>query len=68
MAIVFSVSQEADGGYAAKRLGDDIFTKTNNWEGLRKNAREAVDAYFSDQGKPERIRLHLVRDKVLAVA
>lgn len=35
---------------------------------LRRNAQEAVAAYFFDQPKPEKIRLHLVRDEVLACA
>jgi hypothetical protein len=30
--------------------------------------QEAVNAYFFDQGKPGRIRLHFMRDEVLAVA
>ena len=68
MEVVFTVTQEADGGYVAEGLGYDIFTQADTWDELRGNAREAVDAYFFDQKKPERIRLHLVRDEVLAVA
>ncbi len=68
MEMVFSVTQEADGGYVAEGLGYDIFTQAESWDALRSNAREAVDAYFFDQEKPERIRLHLVRDEVMAVA
>jgi len=65
MEIVFSVSQEADGGFAAECLSHDIFTEGDTWEQLRKNVQEAVSAYFFDQPKPTRIRLHLVRDEVL---
>ena len=68
MEVVFTVTQEADDGYVAEGLGYDIFTQADTWDELRENAREAVDAYFFDQAKPERIRLHLVRDEVLAVA
>jgi predicted RNase H-like HicB family nuclease len=62
------ITQEADGGYVAEGLGYDIFTQADTWDELRSNAREAVDAYFFDQPKPESIRLHLVRDEVLAAA
>lgn len=68
MEIVFSVTQEADGGYGAECLSHDIFTQGDTWEQLRKNVQEAVSAYFFDQPKPARVRLHLVRDEVLAAS
>jgi predicted RNase H-like HicB family nuclease len=64
--IVFEVTQEADGGYCAECSTLDIFTQADSWEELRANVRQAVRAYFFDGGIPERIRLHLVRDEVLA--
>jgi predicted RNase H-like HicB family nuclease len=68
MEIVFSVTQEADGGFVAECLSHDIFTQGNTWEELRANVQEAVSAYFFDQAKPATIRLHLVRDEVLTRA
>jgi predicted RNase H-like HicB family nuclease len=68
MEIVFSITQEADGGFVAECLSQDIFTQGDTWEELRGNVREAVSAYFFDQPTPTAIRLHLVRDEVLAVA
>jgi predicted RNase H-like HicB family nuclease len=68
MEIVFSVYQETDGGFVAECLSHDIFTQGNSWDELRSNVQEAVSGYFFDQPKPERIRLHLVRDEVLACA
>jgi len=66
--IVFSVTQENDGGYVAECLSHDIFTQGDTWEQLRANVREAVSAYFFDQPKPSAVRLHLVRDELLAGA
>jgi predicted RNase H-like HicB family nuclease len=66
--LVFEVTQEADGGFCAECLTESIFTQGDDWEELRANALDAVDAYFFDMEKPERIRLHLVRDEVVAVA
>jgi hypothetical protein len=66
MEIVFSVTQEGDGGYAAECLSHDIFTQGGTWEELRANVREAVSAFFFDQPKPAAVRLHLVRDELLA--
>lgn len=68
MEIVFSVYQENDGGFVAECLSHDIFTQADSWEELRSNVQEAVTGYFYDQTKPEQIRLHLVRDEVLACA
>lgn len=66
MEIIFSVNQEEDGGFVAECLTHDIFTQADTWEELRANVQEAVSAYFFDQAKPAQIRLHLVRDEVLA--
>jgi hypothetical protein len=68
MEIVFSVTQESDGGFVAECLSHDIFTEGDTWEQLRVNVLEAVSAYFYDQPKPLRVRLHFVRDEVLACA
>lgn len=64
--LIFEVTQDADGGYCAECLTLDIFTQADDWEQLRANVREAVRAYFFDGAVPERVRLHLVRDEVLA--
>jgi hypothetical protein len=64
--LVFEVTQEADGGYVAEALGESIVTQANTWDELRANVREAVTAFYFDQPAPKRLRLHLVRDEVLA--
>jgi hypothetical protein len=66
--LVFEVVQESDGGYCAECLTESIFTEGDTWEQLRQNVVEATAAYFFDRPKPERIRLHLVRDEILSVA
>ncbi len=68
MEIVFSVCQESDGGFVAECLSHDIFTEGDSWDELRANVQEAVNAFFYDNTRPDRIRLHLVRDEVLACA
>ncbi len=68
MEIVFAVTQEGDGGYVAECLSHDIFTQGDTWDELRTAVQEAAAAYFFDQAVPSRIRLHLVRDEVLAPA
>jgi hypothetical protein len=66
--LVFQVAQEADGGYCAECLTESIVTEADTWNELRVNVREAVRGYFFDQIEKAAvpIRLHLVRDEVLA--
>jgi len=66
--LVFEVVQEADGGYCAECLTENIFTDGDTWQELRENVLEATTAFFFDRPRPERVRLHLVRDEVLSVA
>ena len=64
--LVFEITKEADGGFVAEALGESIFTEADTWDELRANVREAVTAFYFDQPAPARVRLHLVRDEVLA--
>jgi predicted RNase H-like HicB family nuclease len=67
--IIFEVSEdEIDGGYSASALGYGIHTQADTIEELRDNVKEAVDCYFDETMKrPALIRLHFVRDEVLAL-
>ena len=63
------MTQEENGGFCAECLAENIFTQGDTWDDVRKNVQEAVRAYFFDQPQtPRRIRLHLVRDEILASA
>lgn len=68
--IIFEVHEdEADGGYVATALGHAIATQGDTVEELRDMVREAVRCHFGDgiPGEmPSIIRLHFVRDEVLA--
>ena len=68
MGIVFTVIQESNGGFVAECLSQDIFTQGATWEKLRANVREAVAAYFFNKLKLAVVRLHLVREELLAPA
>lgn len=69
--VIFEVREdEADGGYTATALGHDVFTQGETLAELRTNVREAVQCHFGDGVPgplPELIRLHFVRDEVLAM-
>jgi hypothetical protein len=65
--IVFLVEDDLDGGYTARALGESIFTQADDMETLREMVRNAVQCHFPDQQtRPKIIRLHIVRDEVIA--
>ncbi len=66
--LVFEAVQEADGGYCAECLTENIFTQGDTWAELRTNVVDAAAAFFFDRSRPERIRIHLVKDEVLSFA
>ena len=66
--IIFEVREdESDGGYTATALGFGIHTQGQTIEELRAMVKDAVDCYFDEtMDAPKVIRLHFVRDEVMA--
>ncbi len=65
--IIFEVTEAKEGGYCASALGLGINTQADSLENLRTMVRDAIDCYFDDPERaPGIIRLHFVRDEVLA--
>ena len=65
--LIFEVVEDPECGYRASALGASIFTFAADLDKLRANIREAVSCYYDeDEPHPKIIRLHFVRDEVLA--
>ena len=64
--IVFVVEEAPEGGYVARAVGDSVFTEADTLAELHERAREAVRCHFDDGKAPKLIRLHFVRDEVIA--
>jgi hypothetical protein len=64
--IVFLVEEAPEGGFSARALGESIFTQAETFEALREAVRDAVRCHFDVGTGPSLIRLHYVRDEVLA--
>jgi len=68
MEVIFVVSETETGGYTARAPGHSIVAQAESWERLRENARAAAALHFKDApARPTLIRLHLVKDEVIAV-
>ena len=66
--IIFVVEEAPEGGYSARALGAAIVTEADDLEGLQTVVRDAVLCHFNDEtDRPRVIRLHLVRDRLIAV-
>ncbi|MEG3849791.1 2-oxoisovalerate dehydrogenase [Microcoleus sp. herbarium19] len=65
--IIFWVEEDGDGGYIAKAMGESIFTQADSIQELRELIKDAVHCHYPDeQNRPKLIRLHIVRDEVIA--
>ena len=65
--IIFEVTEAVEGGYDAKALGYSIFTQGEDWADLKEMVKDAVRCHFDEENMPGIVRLHLVRDEVIAV-
>ena len=64
--IIFVVEDAPEGGYEARALGHSIFTEADSLDSLREMVRDAVACHFEDGDRPSVIRLHVVKDELLA--
>ncbi len=64
--VLFNVEEANDGGYIATAPLHGIVTQAESIDELHAQVRDAVACHFDVQDKPRLIRLHYVRDEVLA--
>jgi hypothetical protein len=64
--LVFLVEEAPEGGYVARALGASIVTEADDLPALREAIRAAVRCHFDQPTMPTLLRLHLVRDEVIA--
>ena len=65
--IIFIVEEAPEGGYTARALGESIFTEADDLAQLHARIRDAVQCHFEEGGAPKLVRLHFVKDEVIAV-
>ena len=64
--IIFVVEESPEGGYEARAIGHSVFTEADTLDELRKRVQDAVRCHFEPAEMPDLIRLHQVRDEVIA--
>ena len=63
--VVFEVTRELDGSYAAESDTENLAAVGDTWEELRDNVKKTVESYFADGPKPQSVRLHHVREETI---
>ncbi len=65
--LIFLVEEAPEGGYSARALGESIFTEADSVTELHDRVRDAVRCHFEEGQAPRILRLHFVREEILAV-
>ncbi|HXD31134.1 MAG TPA: hypothetical protein VN643_08455 [Pyrinomonadaceae bacterium] len=64
--LIFVIEEAPEGGFTARALGVSIFTEAENIQELREQVRDAVKCHFDEGQGPRIIRLHYVKEEVIA--
>lgn len=65
--VIFLVEESPEGGYEAKALGYSIYTEADTFEEIKQAVKDAVWCHFDEPDRPRIVRLHLVKEEILAV-
>ena len=64
--IIFLIGEAPEGDYTAQALGVSIFTEADSLADLQDQVRDAVRCHFEESERPGIIRLHFVREELIA--
>ncbi len=65
--LIFVVEDAPEGGCVAYALGVSIYTEADSLAELPEKVRDAVRCHFEEGKAPKVVRLHHVREEVIAV-
>ena len=65
--IIFVVEEAHEGGLTARALGESIFTEAETIDELKINVKEAVECHFDGDKMTKMIRLHMVKEELIAI-
>lgn len=65
--LIFVVEEAPEGGFLARALGVSIFTEADTFAELPAKVCDAVRCHFEEGKAPNVVRLHHVREEVIAV-
>jgi hypothetical protein len=65
--IIFIIEESKEGGLEARALDHSIYTEAEDMESLKKAVKDAAICHFDKENTPKIIRLHLVKDELIAI-
>jgi hypothetical protein len=65
--LIFLVEEAPEGGFTARALGESIFAEADSIADLHAQVRDAIQCHFEDGKAPKVVRLHFVREELIAV-
>jgi hypothetical protein len=65
--LIFLVEEAPEGGFIARALGVSIFTEADTLAELPDKVRDAIRCHFDEGTSPKVVRLHHVREEIIAV-
>jgi predicted RNase H-like HicB family nuclease len=65
--IIFLIEEDPEGGFIATAIGEDIITDGDTMQEIKENVKDAVECHFDPSTRPKLIRLHMVKEEVIAV-
>ena len=65
--IIFLIEEDPVSGFFARALGHSIITEAETLQELKENSRDAVRCHFDESELPRIIRLHFVKEEVIAL-
>ena len=65
--LIFIVEEAPEGGYTARALGESIYTEADDLSELPDQIRDAVLCHFDEGQAPKIVRLHFVREEIIAL-
>ena len=64
--IIFIIEESSETEYEARALDHSIYTEADTIEELRVMIKDAVQCHFNEQDMPKLIRLHYVKEEIMA--
>jgi len=65
--IIFIIEESPETGYEARALDHSIYTEADTIEELKTMVKDAVQCHFEKIDMPKLIRLHYIKEEIMAV-
>jgi len=65
--IIFIIEESPETGYEARALDHSIYTEADTIEELKTMVKDAVQCHFERIDMPKLIRLHYIKEEIMAV-